>query len=142
MATAVVLATIVNTNMSVADFHRHVVEQLRDNDRSLMDKLADADDDAKVVTAVLNVDEFLAYMVRRFPHAVDTAIVTNDQPEPAAVELAQPVDTSKMSEGEFMDYILMQLESGAIEPMVHFPDDYWEEDEAIGEDISQHPFLY
>ena len=69
MSTAMVVATIVNTNMSEAGFRQHVVEQLRVNDRSLLDKLADADGDANVVTAVLNVDEFLAYLIRRFPNS-------------------------------------------------------------------------
>jgi hypothetical protein len=148
MPTAVVVATIVNTNMSEAGFRQHMVEQLRVNDRSLLDKLADADSDANVVTAVLNVDDFLAYLIRRFPKAVDAVIAGGEMPDSAAVaeEIVARVDTAKMSEGEFMDYMLHQLESGQIEPAVRFADNEWEEgwedDGDIGEDISRYPFFY
>jgi hypothetical protein len=145
MPTAVVVATIVNTSMSQAGFRQHVVEQLRVNDRNLLAKLADADGDANVVTEVLNVDEFLAYLIRRFPTAVDAAMVSGDMLEDAAtvarVEDTR-VDTAKMSEGEFMDYMLQQLEAGEIEPLVRFSDQEWEDDGDIGEDFSRYPFLY
>jgi hypothetical protein len=152
MPTAVVVATIVNTNMSEAGFRQHVVEQLRDNDRSLQDRLADADRDANVVTAVLNVDEFLAYLIRRFPKAVDAAFATGDVLESATTvveekEMATGVDTAKMSEGEFMNYMLGQLETGKAEPLVRFSEvDFsnvdWDDDGDIGEDISRYPFFY
>jgi len=144
MSTAVVVATIVNTNMSKAGFHQHVVEQLRVNDRSLRDRLADADDDANVITAVLNVDELLTYLIRRFPKAVDAAISTGAKPDSVATagEIETSVDTAKMSEGEFMNYVFNQLESGEIEPMVHFPADHWDDDEEIGDDFSRYPFYY
>jgi hypothetical protein len=144
MSTAVVVATIVNTNLSEAGFRQHVVDQLRVNDRSLMDRLADADGDAHVVTAVLNVDEFLAYLIQRFPKAVDAAIATDKG-------AGTSVDTSKMSEGEFMDFMLRQLDSGNVEPLARFDDskwndrkwdDGWDEDGDIGEDISRYPFFY
>jgi len=144
MSTAVVVATIVNTNMSKSGFRQHVVEQLRDNDRSLRDRLADADDDANVVTAVLNIDELLTYLIRRFPKAVDAVISTGEKPDSAATAdgIASSVDTAKMSEGEFMNFVFDQLESGEIEPMVHFPADHWDDDEEIGEDFSRFPFYY
>jgi hypothetical protein len=144
MSTAVVVATIVNTNMSEAGFRQHVVEQLRVNERSLRDRLADADDDANVVTAVLNVDEFLAYLIRRFPKAVDAAISTGDMLDSAAMaeRIETSVDTAKMSEGEFMDYMLKQLEAGEVEPIVRFSDEDWEDDGDIGEDFSRYPFFY
>lgn len=162
MPTAVVVATIVNTNMSEAGFREHVVEQLQANERSLLDKLADADGDANAVTAVLNVDEFLAYLIRRFPKAVDAAIATGEMDQAAVQEArrvvetatadpgivdattvdAGTVDTAKMSEGEFMNYLFEQLETGKIEPIVRFSDDDWDDDEEIGEDISRYPFFY
>ena len=147
MSTAVVVATIVNTNMSEAGFRQHVVEQLRLNERSLRDRLADADGDANVVTAVLNVDEFLAYLIRHFPKAVDAAISTGDMLDSdatAAIEsgIDTAIDTGKMSEGEFMDYMLNQLEAGEIEPIVRFSDEEWEDDGDIGEDFSRYPFFY
>jgi len=157
MSTAVVVATIVNTNMSEAGFRQHVVEQLRDNERSLRDRLADADGDANVVTAVINVDEFLAYLIRQFPKAVDAAISTSDtleqpaqQDQAATVDAAQMdagrLDTAKMSEGEFMDFMLQQLDSGTVEPVVRFSENDWEsdwdDDGDIGEDFARHPFYY
>jgi hypothetical protein len=156
MPTAVVVATIVNTNLSEAGFRQHVVEQLRVNDRSLLDRLADADGDANVVTTVLNVDEFLAYLIRRFPKAVDAALVTGEalasappteQPveQAASIDTAN-IDTAKMSEGDFMDFVLQQLDAGEIPPMVRYSDEYsdedWDDDGDIGEDISRHPFFY
>ena len=147
MPTAVVVATIVNTSMSEAGFRQHVVEQLRVNDRSLMDRLADADGDANVVTAVLNVEEFLAYLIRRFPKAVDAAISTgfHDRAD-AAERIEKSVDAAKMSdkmsEGEFMTFVSQQLEAGEIEPSVRFTDEDWDDHEDIGEDISRYPFFY
>jgi hypothetical protein len=142
MPTSVVVATIVNTNMSEAGFRQHVGDQLRVNDRSLLDKLAAADGDANVVTTVLNVDEFLAYLIRRFPKAIDAAISTGEILDGAAAQNGATVDTAKMSEGEFMDSMLKQLEAGEIEPIVHFSDEEWEDDGDIGEDISRYPFFY
>jgi len=158
MPTAVVVATIVNTNMSEVGFRQHVVEQLRVNDRSLRDRLADADGDANVVTAVLNLDEFLSYLVHRFPKAVDAAFAVDETHEKAtAVEWVEApadrsVDHAKMSEREFMNYILAQLESGELEPLVRFSNENWsgengsgedwEDDGDIGEDFSRHPFYY
>jgi len=148
MSTAVVVATIVNTNLSKTGFRQHVVEQLRVNDRGLRDRLADADGDANVFTAVLNVDELLAYLIRRFPTAVDAAFSTGEMPATAAtaggIETSSMpnVDTAKMSEGEFMSYVFNQLESGEMEQTVHFPADHWDDDEEIGEDFSRYPFYY
>ncbi len=146
MPTAVVVATVVNTNMSEDAFRQHVVEQLRTNDRSLLDKLADADGDANVVTAVLNVDEFLTYLIRRFPKAIDAAISTADAPaqEAPAQAFETRVVSDEMSEGEFMDYVLGQIQTGQLEPMVRLSDEAWQgvEEESIGEDLSQYPFLY
>ena len=156
MPTAVVVATIVNTNMSEAGFRQHMVEQLRVNDRSLLDRLADADGEANVVTAVLNVEELLAYLIRRFPKAVDAAISTGEFAGEYAGDVLEDVvedvtwetqvDTAKMSEGEFMDYMLQQLEAGEIEPMVYFSraelEENWDDDGDIGEDMARHPFYY
>lgn len=143
MATSVVVATIINTNMSEAGFRQHVGEQLKVNDRSLLDRLSDADGDAHVVTTVLNVEEFLAYMIRRFPKVVDAAISTSGvlNGTPTTEKLISDVNTAKMSEGEFMNFILQQLESGEMEA-THFSDAEWEDDGDIGEDISRNPFYY
>jgi hypothetical protein len=133
--------------MSEAGFRQHMVEQLRNNDRSLLDKLAAADGDANVVTTVLNVEEFLAHLIRRFPKAVHAAISTEDARQHSngasmAEPVAKSIDTSMMSEGEFMNFVLQQLEAGEIEPAVRFTDEDWDEHEEIGEDISRYPFMY
>jgi len=140
MPTEVVVATIVKTRLSEAGFRQHMVEQLQVNDRSLRDKLADADGGANVVTAVLNVDELVAYLMQRFPTTVDAPAAGEEMIAEVAPKI-EP-DTSKMSEAEFMNYMFDQLESGAVEPMVHFPADHWDDDEEIGEDFSQRPFYY
>ena len=148
MPTAVVVATVVNTNMSETAFRHHVDEQLRTNERSLLDTLADADGDADVVTAVLNVDEFLAYLIQRFPNAVDAAMANGDTPERVAQAPDTSVVTDEMGELEFMEHVLGQLQAGEVEAAAPrgFPlsAEAWQavEDEAIGEDFSRYPFLY
>lgn len=151
MPTEVVVATIVKTRLSEAGFRRHMVEQLQVNDRSLRDKLADADRGANVITAVLNVDELLAYLVRRHPTAVDAPaapeIVTETIREPAPsspteASLTASVSEASLTEEQFMNYMFDQLETGAVEPLVHFPAGHWDDDEEIGEDFSRHPFYY
>src|SRR3954447_20783550 len=93
MPTEVVVATIVKTRLSEAGFRQHMVEQLQVNDRSLRDKLADADGGANVVTAVLNVDDLVAYLMRRFPTAVDAPAATEELVEEVAQEsTATPPD--------------------------------------------------
>jgi hypothetical protein len=164
MPTEVVVATLVKTRLSEAGFRQLMVEQLQVNDRILRNRLADADGGANVVTAVLNVDDFLNYLMLRFPTAVDAPAAGGettegvataapmesavDVPVNAAVNPADSstsnsaIDTAKMSEGEFMNYMFDQLESGAVEARVHFPADHWDDDEEIGEDFSRFPFYY
>jgi hypothetical protein len=116
MPTAVVVATIVNTTMSEAGFRQHMAKQLHVNDRHLLNRLADADDDANVVTAVLNIDKLLAYLIRRASTAGEAAISTAELNHAAVAEWAEAyVDTAAMSAGEFMNYVLKQLESEEIE---------------------------
>jgi hypothetical protein len=150
IATSVVVATVVNTKMSESEVRQHVVEQLQNNNRSLLDKLTVADADANVVTAVLNVEEFLAYLIRRFPKAVDAALATRNQTDHAAIAEGSDADmaatgaAAKLSEGEFMDLVLAQIESGELQPTFRISDEEWQEadDEPYGEDFSRHPFLY
>jgi hypothetical protein len=132
--------------MSEADCRQHIVEQLRTNDRSLLDKLADADANANVVTAVLNVEEFLAHLIRRFPKVVDAVLANGETPAGAATaERPAAGDvTAALSEGEFMDLVLQQLETGERAPIFRIADDKWQQadDEAFGEDLARYPFLY
>ena len=59
-----------------------------------------------------------------------------------AERIETSVVTDTMHEGEFMDYMLNQLEAGEIEPIVRFSDEEWEDDGDIGEDFSRYPFFY
>jgi hypothetical protein len=146
MPNAMVVATVVNTSMNEAAFRQHVVEQLRNNNGSLLNQLADADGDANVVTAVLSVDKFLAYLIGRFPKAVDAAISSGNRADGAALaeRLESSVATNDMNEIEFMDYMLNRIEAGEIEPFALLSEEELQamEDERIGEDFSRYPFLY
>jgi hypothetical protein len=146
MPNAMVVATVVNTSMNEAAFRQHVVEQLRNNNGSLLNQLADADGDANVVTAVLSVDKFLAYLIGRFPKAVDAAISSGNMADGAALaeRLESSVATNDMNEIEFMDYMLNRIEAGEIEPFARLSEEELQamEDERIGEDFSRYPFLY
>jgi hypothetical protein len=146
MPNAMVVATVVNTSMNEAAFRQHVVEQLRSNNGSLLNQLADADGDANVVTAVLSVDKFLAYLIGRFPKAVDAAISSGNLADGAALaeQLERSVVTDGMNEIEFMDYMLNRIEAGEIEPFARLSEEELQamEDERIGEDFSRYPFLY
>ena len=61
MTTAVVVTSIVSTNLGEAKFVDQVLEQVRRNDRDLLKQITAADQDARVVTAILNVHEFVRY---------------------------------------------------------------------------------
>lgn len=150
MTTAVVVATVVKTNLSEASFLNHTLEQIRSNDRNLLAKIADQDEEANVVTAILNVDEFMSYLKDRFS-TVDLAAAEALSRESAAAEAVQTaakpkttVVTDSMDEFEFMNHLVDQLESGAKQQTVHLSQEDLQtmEDEPIGDEFSQRPFLY
>lgn len=147
MTTAVVVATVVETNMSEAAFRNAVLEQIRDNEQNLLATLAGADEEANIVTAILSVEEFMKYMLQRFPRPADTASPAEEHPT-ASRSAQTPVKTTVLGEGmsevDFMNHILDQVEAGTRLPTVRFNDDELQalDDEAIGEDFARHPFLY
>lgn len=150
MTTAVVVATVVKTNLSEASFLNHTLEQIRSNDRNLLAKIADQDEEANVVTAILNVDEFMSYLKDRFS-TVDLAAAEALSRESAAAEAVQTAEkpkttvvTDSMDEFEFMNHLVDQLESGAKQQTVHLSQEDLQtmEDEPIGDEFSQRPFLY
>lgn len=159
MTTAVVVTSIVSTNLGEAKFVDQVLEQVRRNDRDLLKQITAADQDARVVTAILNVHEFVRYThewvrqrqaekpkpAARTKATKRTAKATT-QPA-ASPPLASPtlvVSEQAMNELEFMDYTLNQLRHGPAQPVATFSAAALEQIEAepIGEEFSQQPFLY
>jgi hypothetical protein len=138
MANAVVVATVVQTNMSDAAFRQAVLDQIRDSERDLRATLADRDGEANVVTAILDVDEFMKYMLQRFPRPADTA------PAPHESKPRTTVLTETMSEVDFMNHILDQAQAGLRQTTVHFDEADYDalDDEIPGEDFARNPFLY
>jgi hypothetical protein len=139
MTTAVVVATVVQTKMSEADLRDAVQEQVRDHEQNLLAALTGADGEANIATAILNIEEFMKYMVQRFPRAADA-------PPPARSE-AKPkltVATGDSSEIDFMNQLLDQMEAGRHRPAVGLSETDLQalEDEAIGEHFGRNAFLY
>lgn len=143
MATAVVVATVVQTNMSEAALRTAVLDQVRNHERDLLAHLADRGEEANVVTAILNVEEFLSYMLQRLPRPADAAPAPKTDPLPAARHLTT-VEAGEMSEIDFMNAILDEMQAGRRQPGVHLSEaDYQTlEDETPGAHWGQHPYLY
>jgi hypothetical protein len=150
MTTAVVVTSIVTTNLGEARFVDHVLEQVRRNDRDLLNKISAVDMDARVVTAILNVNEFMSYAHEWLRQRQDEKSIepvlpeqtngvmkamngkTTSKPTVAKKTGATSKKSNKtlvvsenMNEGEFMDYTLERME-----------------EKHIGEDFSEQPFLY
>lgn len=150
MTTAVVVATVVETNMSEAAFRNAVLEQIRDNEQNLLATLAGADEEANIVTAILNVEEFMKYMLQRFPRPAETAPYAEEHAAASTTPTANQtsIKTTVLGEGmseiDFMNHMLDQVEAGTRLPTVRFSEDELQalDEEAIGEDFARHPFLY
>lgn len=172
MTTAVVVTSIVTTNLGEAKFVDHILEQIRRNDRDLLNKISKVDMDARVVTAILNVNEFMNYAhewlrqqeaekkqpkKRQTKKRAEPTLIKPVEELKQVEEAAQVHGTGKtalankttvvnhdMSEGEFMEYALAQLREGKVQMFTSFNTEELEniEDEPIGEDFSRQPFLY
>jgi hypothetical protein len=159
MATAVVVATIVTTNVSEDEFKLRALDQIRHNDRSLLDSLATAGIDARVVTAIMDVDEFMEYVSERDVRERDQRLQQSGESGGkngvaqgnAADDAAAPPEVSKtvvvtddMSEAEFMEHALQQLRNGQQASLVDLDEAALREmeDEEIGEHFSRYPFQY
>jgi|GEM_PF-1719798 len=158
MTTAVVVTSIVTTNLGEAGFLDHLLEQIRTNDRSLLRRLSDVDGEATVVTAVLDLAEFVSYASEwlhrrqaappefKFPEPtfgeIDQLGVANGVSKPIAT--GTTVVTANMSEAEFMDYTLTQMRQGNGASVGQYSGEALAaiEEEQIGEDFARHPFLY
>ncbi|CAN5830659.1 hypothetical protein BH10CHL1_BH10CHL1_17750 [soil metagenome] len=153
MTTAVVVTSIVTTNLGEARFVDHILEQIRRNDRDLLNRLNKVDGDARVVTAILNVSEFMTYAQDVLREREELAAVEWDFTEPAT---AEPTDgpkqlvskttvvTANMNELEFMDYTLGQLRQDNAPSLGNISEQGLDEieEERIGEEFSRAPFLY
>lgn len=140
MSTAMVIATVITTDVDVEKVKTCALEQIRTNDQGLLNNLLDQGVDARVTTAILNIDEFLEYMhIRQRKSAASQAPA-----QPAAAPAATMVVTDSMSELEFMEYTLQQVSNGTHESLVRFSAEELAamEEERIGEEFSRHPFLY
>lgn len=158
MTTAVVVTSIVTTNLGEAGFLDHLLEQIRTNDRSLLNRLSDVDGEATVVTAVLDLAEFVTYAAEwlhrrqatppefKFPEPtfeeMDQLGVANGVSKPIAA--GTTVVTDNMSEAEFMDYTLNQMRQGNGAPVGQYSGEALAamEEEQIGEDFAHRPYLY
>ncbi|MEZ4730936.1 MAG: hypothetical protein R3E79_27765 [Caldilineaceae bacterium] len=138
MSTAMVIATVITTDVDVEKVKDFTLEQIRNNDQGLLNNLLDQGVDARVATAILNVEEFLDYIQIRQRQDV------MPPPPPVVAAPTTTVITDNMSELEFMEYTMQQLSNGVAEPSVRFsPEDLAAmEEEQIGEDFARHPFLY
>jgi hypothetical protein len=153
MTTAVVVTSIVTTNLGEARFVDHILEQIRHNDRDLLNRLSTVDGDARVVTAILNVGEFMSYAqeVLREREAIapaDWDFTELDRSEKIN-GIGKPVSkttvvTANMNELEFMDYTLEQLRQDNLPSLASISEQVLDamEEERIGEDFSRQPFLY
>jgi hypothetical protein len=153
MTTAVVVTSIVTTNLGEARFVDHILEQIRHNDRDLLNRLSTVDGDARVVTAILNVGEFMSYAqeVLREHEAIapaDWDFTELDRSEKIN-GIGKPVSkttvvTANMNELEFMDYTLEQLRQDNLPSLASISEQVLDamEEERIGEDFSRQPFLY
>lgn len=158
MTTAVVVTSIVTTNLGEAGCLDHLLEQIRTNDRRLLRRLSAVDGEATVVTAVLDLAEFVSY-ASEWLHRRQAAPPAFKFPEPTFGEMDQPgvatgasqpiaagttVVTDHMSEVEFMDYTLNQMRQGKGMSVGQDREAALAaiEAEPIGEDFARHPFLY
>lgn len=146
MSAAMVIATVITTDVDLEKVKNFTLDQIRNNDQGLLNHLLDRGIDARVATAILNIEEFLEYLrirQRKVAQPVQPAPVPSvAQPVPAPAETM--VVTDNMSELEFMEYTLQQLNNGKRESSVRFSVEALAEmeGEAIGEEFSRHPFLY
>lgn len=133
MTTAVVVATVVTTDLNEANCKHRLLEQIRRNDNDLRTQLTHEDRSANVVTAILNIEEFMEY--------VQEWSRRHQQPEKS---IETTVVTDGMSEFEFMEHTLEQLRSNGTTASAALSDEMLAamEDESIGEDFARFPFRY
>lgn len=141
MSTAMVIATVITTDVDVEEVKTCTLEQIRNNDQKLVNRLLDQGVEASVTTAILNIEEFLEYLHLRQRKRVKPAAKTAPSPAESAETV---VVTENMGELDFMEHTFQQLQSGVQKPTVTFSAEALAviEDEQIGEEFGRQPFLY
>lgn len=138
MTTAVVVATVVTTNLNEIVCKDRLLKQIRRNDRHLRAQLAREDGHANVVTAILNIDEFMEYLQEWLEQQEKDERLKTGEAAPTTVI------TDGMDEFQFMDHTLQQLRNGEAQPALRLDAEMLEamEEEQPGEDFSRYPFRY
>jgi hypothetical protein len=142
MVIATVVTAVITTDVDVEEVKTCTLEQIRNNDQGLLERLLDRGVEANVTTAILNIEEFLEYLHLRQRKRVVPAPA---QPATPPAENAETVVvTENMGELDFMEYTFQQLQSGDQKPTVTFNAEALAamEDEQIGEAFARQPFLY
>jgi hypothetical protein len=141
MTTAVVVATVVTTDLSETICKDRLLEQLRRNDSDLRASLTGEDQGASVVTAILNVEEFMEYVQEWSQHKTNRNGKASDAGSSAG---STEVITDGMDELEFMEHTLQQLRNTQAKSFITLSDKDLArmEEEEVGEDISRYPFHY
>jgi len=147
MSTAMVIATVITSDVDVEKVKTLTLEQIRNNDQGLINNLLDRGVDACITTAILNIDEFLDYIRIRRRKGSSKTLARSDKTEAvveAVTNQANTVVTDNMSELEFMEYTLQQINNGKHKAVVNFNQETLAvmEEEPIGESFSRQPFLY
>jgi hypothetical protein len=141
MTTAVVVATVVTTDLSETICKDRLLEQLRRNDSDLRASLTGEDQGASVVTAILNVEEFMEYVQEWSQHKANRNGKASDAGSSAG---STEVITDGMDELAFMEHTLQQLRNTQTKSFIALSDEDLArmEEEEVGEDISRYPFQY
>jgi len=137
MTTAVVVTTIVTEEAEKTMFVDQLTEQIRKNDSALQANLTKMNLDAQVVSTVFNLAEF----TNRFKEWLSQQ---EEQAKAATNGVAMVKHQDEMSEAEFMDFVVQQLDQGQ-QPLYarSMNEEATEErDELIGDEFSRRPFLY
>jgi len=147
MSTAMVITTVITSDVDVEKVKTLTLEQIRNNDQGLINNLLDRGVDACITTAILNIDEFLDYIRIRRRKGSSKTLARSDKTEAvveAVTNQANTVVTDNMSELEFMEYTLQQINNGKHKAVVNFNQETLAvmEEEPIGESFSRQPFLY
>jgi hypothetical protein len=138
MTTAVVVTTIVTDPAGEVNVAEQLLDQIRQNTHVLHTQLTQQNLEAQVTSAVFDVADFV--------HCVNEWLRRRGEVELPALPAApvKPAQPEEMSEAEFMDYVLNQIDQGNGPGYARFTaaELAAAEDEPIGQHFSQQPFLY
>jgi hypothetical protein len=138
MTTAVVVTTIVTDQPGEETVAEQLLAQVRQTTQTLQVHLTQQNLEAQVTLAVFDVADFVHCVNEWLRRRGETAIT------PAAAESALATPVADMSEAEFMDYVLDQIDQGRSPGYARITAAQLAamDDEEIGAHFSQHPYLY